>query len=136
MIDERMSEIGELIRTQDNRITEAPLFAVQERRRIYGIDPAYTDDVTWLDSEYVEAEPDVARCLERAYRTGKGPSGWTRTGYRDVWEFVTACFTEQGCKEYLAANGHNHGETRIYAYGSFRNREWQDVRVHLMGLAL
>lgn len=53
----------------------------------------------------------------------------------DVWEFVTACFTEKGCKDYLAVNGHNLTEPRIYAAGSYRNEEFRTVREYLLGLA-
>jgi hypothetical protein len=51
------------------------------------------------------------------------------------WDFVTACFTEQGCKDYLARDGHNLKEPRIYAAGSYRNSEWQAVRNYLAALA-
>lgn len=52
------------------------------------------------------------------------------------WEFVTACLTEHGCKEYLRFNGHNLGETRIYAESGFRNQEVQMLRLILMGGAV
>lgn len=131
-----LADVGRLIATQDNRITEAPIFAVQERRRIYGVDDSGNEEgFEWRDDDWELAPTHVADALEHRYAfTGEEPTGWSRHGFVEVWEFVTACFTEQGCKDYLAANGHNHRETRIYAYGSFRNAEWQAVRDHLITL--
>lgn len=134
---EALERVGELIRTQDNRATQAPIFAVQQRKRIYGMDPDYTDDIAWIDSanDYDEADERTARRLEAIHRsTGKERDGWTRTGYRDEWEFVTACFTEAGCAEFIRINGHNLTDPRIYAYGSWRNAEWNAVRDHLAAL--
>lgn len=54
--------------------------------------------------------------------------------YRDEWVFVTACFTEQGCKDYIARDGHNLIEPRIYAEGSYRNLEFQELRKMLLAL--
>jgi hypothetical protein len=134
-----MTRIGNLIKTQDNRCTDAPIFIVEERKRIYGIDPEYADDeIVWLDglNGNEEASEEEAAKLEAKYQEDlEEPEGWTRTGYIDRWEFVTACFTEQGCKEFLRVDGHNHGVTRIYAAGSYRNAEWRAVRDYLIGLA-
>ena len=71
--------VGELIRTQDNRITSNPIFVVEQKRG-------------------------------------------------NAWTFVTACLTEQGCKDYLAVDGHNLTNPRIYGPGGFRNQEWQNLR--------
>lgn len=111
--NEALARIGDLLRTQDNRITNAPIFVVQQKRRIYGISREYTDDFEVITGDY-------------------GPT--RRVGYLDTWEFVTACFTEQGCKDYIALNGHNLKEPRIYAEGSFRNHEWRAVRDYLMSV--
>ena len=56
--------------------------------------------------------------------------------YQDTWHFVTACFTEVGCNDYIRLNGHNHrGKLRVYADSSYRNEEFRTVRAFLMGLA-
>ena len=82
-----------------------------------------------------EADDEGREELEELDKDGSVPSGWERSYYRDRWEFVTACFTEQGCKDYIAANGHNLTEPRIYAYGSYRNNEFRAVRSALTGMA-
>ena len=126
-----LAEIGHDIRTQDNRITALPVFVVQQKRRVYGMDPAYSDEIVWVDSDG-EALPEEVAALDAEYEeTGDEPDGWTRTSYIDVWEFVTCCFTENGCNDYIEANRHNLKEPRVYAYSGHRNREWETVRDYL-----
>jgi hypothetical protein len=87
-----LKAIGAAIVAQDNRATNAPIFAVQQRNRIYGLDTDYTEDVVWIEDggDYAEAEPWRAVWLDRMHaRTGETPEGWRRVGYRDEWEFVT-----------------------------------------------
>jgi len=104
-----LSDISDRLRTQDNRCTAEPMFCVQEKIRDRGYDAQYADgDTIWIDMEsgdYVEVPPHTP--------------GSEEFGYRDRWETVMVCFTEQGCKDYLELNGHNHKETRIFV-GSFR----------------
>lgn len=136
MCIDRMKTIGELIRSQDNRATDAPLFIVQKKERIYGFDPSYSDNYVWLDTgnDCYEATSEEAIELDRKEDNDEDLDGWVKTAYQDRWEFVTACFTEQGCKDYITINGHNLGETRIYAEGSYRNEEFRAVRKFLMEL--
>ena len=136
----KMRAIGKLLRSQDNQATDAPIFIVQEKRRFYGLDPDYADDsdIIWIDSpnDYVEATPEEHAELEAKYENGDPiDDGWTRTAYKDEWRFVTACFTEEGCRKYLRVNGHNLRETRIYVDGSYRNEEFRAVRAFLISLA-
>lgn len=138
-IPKELRDIGELLRTQDNRITDQPMFIVQQRRRITGLDTDFCENIVWLHSEdeYSEADKEKRNSLEAEYQeTGRQPAGWLRAGYSDELEFVTACFTEQGCKDYLARDGHNLNEPRIYADGSYRNAEFRTVRNWLMSLAV
>lgn len=125
--------IIENLKTQDNRATYIPIFVVQQKKRDYGYDPNYSDYHVWLDEECREADAEESSKLDKEYnRTYKEPEGWTRTSYVDRWEFVTACFTEQGCKDYLELNGHNLKETRIYVESGRRNKEWEIVRNRLL----
>lgn len=113
-IPPQIAAIIERLHTQDNRITANPLFAVRQKRRIYGLDTDYCDNAAWiLDGETITVGPGE-----------KPPPGARKVGYLDKWEFVTGCFTEQGCKDFIACNGHNLNEPDIYAYGGYRNAEW------------
>lgn len=128
------TNIGERLRTQDNRITALPIFAVQQRLRIYGMEDEYSEHVVWLDccNDYREATPEEHEKFEALHNDGEEVEDWQRTGYRDVWEFVTCCLTEQGCKDYIKVNGHNLKEPRIYAYSGYRNAEWEKLREYFL----
>jgi hypothetical protein len=143
-----LQAIGQDIRAQDNRCTDIPIFIVREKKRLYGVDPDYDSShvVVWIDqdNEYAEADAEERTRLEAAWEeSGDVPEGWTRTAYKEYWEFVTACFTEAGCKEYLRCNAHNLSETqispvdpRVFAASSFRNDEFRVVRKFLNTLVL
>lgn len=139
VIPDELRRIGHLLRTQDNLCTDQPLWIVQQKRIIIGIDPAWNDGddhIVWLieDQEIYKGDEEFAE-LEKAYEDdGTVPEDYTRSAFHETWEFVTACFTEQGCKDYLARDRHNLKEPRIYADGSYRNAEYRVLRNWLMSL--
>jgi hypothetical protein len=124
-----ISEIAREVLTQDNRMTNLPIFVVQQRRRILGIDLNYAPDTVWMteDHEY-EASPDDLKEIQRQIEQGKDVVGWEELGYVDVWEHVTSCFTNKGAEEYIKVNGHNLTEPRIYVASGYRNAEWAAMR--------
>lgn len=129
--------IAALLATQDNRATSWPVYVVEKRRRIYGIDPTYGLPVVWLDgcNDSEEASEELAVSLEAGYAKALNePDGWTRTSYVDVWEFDAAFFTEAAAEAYLAANQHNLRVARVFVHSAHRNREWQTVVKHLRAL--
>lgn len=128
---EWLAQVRHNLHTQDNRITAHPMFVVQQRVRVYGFDPAYTGQgIAWLYEgvEQSADSPELRIARDEYWQTNIVPDGWTTTAWKDRWEFVTACFTEQGCKDYLKADGHNLTDPRIYVASGHRNREWQLVR--------
>jgi hypothetical protein len=132
-----LPQIGERIRTQDNRFTADPIFLVQERHCYYGVDVQYDPPIAWLyEDESVEVAEDLAKSLETAYQHGeKEPDGYCRVGYHETWEFVQPFFTEAAAELYIKQNGHRHrGSLRTYVDCAFRNYEWQTVRKYLMEL--
>lgn len=121
--------IAENLRTQDNRCTADPMFCVQGRRRIFGMDPQWCDDVVWVDTY------DGARQVDPPDDIDNPPEHYIETGYIDVWETLAVCFTEQGCKEHLKLNEHNYRryeEVRIYADTFNRNPEMIAIREFLL----
>ncbi len=125
--------IGELIRTQDSRITDQPMFVVFQKREIIGSDEHSPSRICWVwDGE--EVSELRAKRLEALYQDGRDTRGYDRYAMQEVDEFVTACFTEHACKDFLRQNGHNLRLPYIYACGSFRNNEYQLVRNWLAGI--
>ena len=131
-IPEELYRIGELLRTQDNRITADPMFCIQGRRRVWGVAEGFEDGSAWIDKNGGEGEevPEPADVDDP-------PDGIEEMFYKDIWETIMVCFTEDGCKEHLRQNGHNYRhfeETRIYVESFYRNPEMQAIRKFLMDL--
>ena len=135
IVNKKMKEIGRLIKTQDNRITDQPIFVVEESKLII-TDPDYGYDAEeWVNMEgcdYETASETKARRLDALAEDFRDTGKWKKFFYKETWEFLTACFTESGCIDYLRLNGHRLGKTRIYAYGNFRNYEYQSIRKFLL----
>lgn len=131
-----LSAIGELIRTQDNRITDQPFFAVMTKREIVASEDHDCDRICWVENQsgnYVEATETQHRRLEAIYQAKyEVRDGWDRYAMKEIDVFVTGCFTEQGCKDYINKNGHNLNKPFICAFGSYRNDEYQTVRKFIM----
>lgn len=133
-IDEIMDEllsIGNLICNQSNRLTDQPMFIVQQKKIIWGMDSSYSDMYKWSESDsgdYCEADDHKIIELENLDENFESTDPWSKVYYCEQWVFVTACFTEKGCKDYIKRDGHNLNEPRIYADGSYRNKEFRDVR--------
>jgi len=123
-----LKTIAHNIRTQDNRATSDPLFLVQQKGRTWGVDMAYTDTYEWVGTDDCELRPTPQQRLEFQRSGPNGDDIWDCVGYVDHWEFVTACFTESGCRDYIRANAHNLNEPRVYCVSLYRNDEMIAVR--------
>lgn len=149
MNTEILHEVGQRIATQDNRITDQPMFVVFQKREIV-VDEDYDHDrIVWVDDEGNEADEETARQLnwmrddvdghhlldDEIVLGDEDQEEWRRLAVKEIDEFVTACFTEQGCKDFLEIQGHNLRRPFIYAAGSFRNREYQQLRNLMLELA-
>lgn len=126
----------ERLHTQDNRITDNPLFAVQQRVTVGGMGNGYEDGWVWANSNSEEVQDDdLAAELNARFTAGEAePDGYRRVGFKECWEFVTGSLTEAGAQAYIDCNGHNLRQPRIYAYGSYRNAEFIALRRWLMSL--
>src|SRR5690606_28441348 len=125
---DELARIGELIRTQDNRVTDQHIFVVFQKQEVIADEDYDHDRICWV-SDGCEVDDDEAEALEsKFHETLVVPDDYQRLAVKEVDQFVTACFTEQGCKDYLKRNGHNLRQPVIYATGSFRNEEFQMVR--------
>lgn len=133
-----LHEIGERIRTQDNRITADPIFLVEEQVRIYGIDTNYDPKIAWLhEDESVEVEPRKAKRLEAKFQeTGDdSPDGYQRVGYAEEWRYVQPFFTEAAADLYVKTKSHRHrGKLRTFADSGHSNPEWKAMRAYLAQL--
>lgn len=79
-----------------------------------------------------EYDPSKYELLSRLDELGGLPDHWRRVAVKDVDSFVTACFTEQGAKDFIAAQGRNLNKPFIYASSLYRNTEMIGLREFLL----
>lgn len=116
--------IAARLQSQDNHCTADPMFCVQEKKRDIGYAVRYSkpEETVWINLKSGSLEP-----------LPPWTKGAEEFGYKNRWETVMVAFTEEGCKEYLRLNGHNHkGETRIYVDSFSRCPEMQAIRETLL----
>ncbi len=148
IIPEHIRALAERLRTQDNRCTAAPVFLVQKIVRDLSDDDHDHDGVAFFCRERADTiNADHWERVEQAYQMGDNVvhvddsryviDKLDRYCFKNRWETVTTCLTEDGAKAYLECNGHNirsYGAPRIYAESLYRNHEMIALREWLMTL--
>ena len=131
--------IGDCLITQSGRMTADPLFCVFEKREVVA-DEAYDHDyISWTDAEndHQEIDGEKRERLEALHEGCRSiPERYQRCAIKEIDSFVTACFTERGCKDFLAIQGHNLRKPFTYVTSLFRNEEMKALRTMMMGLAI
>jgi len=134
---DNIKKIIESLRTQDNRSTDQPVFCVQEREFLI-TEQGHHDTIQWFKWSHGECNrvsDRLEKALDKREISSKAiPEGYQKFHLKENWRHVQSFFTEAGAKEFITADGHNHGELRIYAGGSFRNFEFRAIRDFLLGL--
>lgn len=134
-VPEDILEIGRrmIADTKDNfHYTAHPMFRVEKRRIVTGIDLDFTDSIAWIDEDGEILDPEEAATLEAAYdKTGEVPDSYTRTGFVEEWEHVDTYLTQQAAEARI--NGGKDG--RVNVGSAYRNSEMRAVREFLMSLA-
>lgn len=131
---EFVGSLRQQLLTQDGRCTADPFFVVYSKRSVVADEEYDHDRIVWCreDDSEVEATASQHRRLEALHRDYREPKGWRRLAIKEIDHFETGCFTEQGCKDFLAIQGHNLSKPFIYAHSLYRNREMLELRKMLM----
>ena len=135
VVDE-LEKLGDRVVNEDNRCTAEPIFCVMEKEEIVVAEGYGHDRIVWVDEDGNEASPTQNGRLEALYNNCREtPDKWRRLAVAKQDRFVTACFTEQGCKDFLAVQGHNLRQPFTYAFSLFRNEEMKQLRQLMIGMA-
>lgn len=127
-INAKLPEIGNLINTQDNRYTADPFFVVFSKQEIV-VDEEYDHDrIIWVTDDGDELDDKKSARLETLHKGGRESEKYRRLAVKAIDQFETACFTEQGCKDFLKIQGHNLRRPFIYAHSFWRNHEMLAIR--------
>lgn len=112
--------------------TRDPVFCVEKRRKIAGMETDWCDDIIWIqDGE--ECSERQSAGLEREYdKTCEVPYGFTRTGYVEIWEHVTSYFTQAAAEAFIKGKGDDY---RLNIDSAYRNHEWKIARKAMLDAA-
>ena len=118
-LPDEFKKIAHELRTQDNRITNCPMFEVQEKVRDWGYHADYADGHVYIDEEGCEYE--------------KRQPGTRKVYYKDRWAKLRVFFTEAAADLYIRQMSHRHtGELRTYVEAYYRCHEMMLIRDWLM----
>jgi hypothetical protein len=135
-------DLGRRLRTQDAQFTAWPIYLVQQKRTVWGIDVDFDPPlIAWqpldatdeLHSEeeawaILVADGVEPRAVSREVRAELlEAAGFTKIGGYSYWEYVTAHFTWDAADGYIEANRHRLTEPRVYVDSQYRCPEWQMV---------
>lgn len=140
--NQELRTIAEQLRTQDNAITENPIFMVQQRRRLYGYNSdEYSQEgcssgVQWFNDDNDEASESQHKQLQKYWREHHDePDGWRRVGFIDLWENAQPFLTRCAADRYITENRHNLRAPRVFVESGYRNKEWAFLRDFIQSLA-
>lgn len=127
---EFLSGLAAQLRSQDNEYTASPIYCIQERVLVAGIDTDYTSTVGWFNEGDL-ADEHMTRVLDRYYRRyGKEPREWTRTGYEWCWHYTGTFYLTREAADAYVGDSRSH---RVYVDSACRNSELREVRRLLSG---
>jgi len=132
MHNEFLKNLSHELNTQNNRCTASPLFCVQQKKRIYGMDSGYSEGCIYQwrdDPEYFwETEREALDGLKRDDLPEEDFDDYIEEIYYvEIWDFVTAHLTEKAAQRYIDENRHNLNEPRIYVTSQYRCDEFNKV---------
>jgi len=96
-------------------ITAHPIFIVEERLRVYGMDHDHAEGRVHLNRDRDECDPNDYDADETV-------------GYKDIWKWVQPFFTRQAAQQFIDQHSHNLSSPRIYVASGHNNVQWQEVR--------
>ena len=112
--------------------TSDPIFTVEKRNLIAGLDLDYTDNIGWF-CEGEQVDDEDAAALEAAYQeSGNVPDNYTRTGIEETWEHFATYVTLEAAREFVNKKGDRY---RVYVDSGCRNHEWKALRAFLLQIA-
>jgi hypothetical protein len=152
-----LTEMSNLMRTQNNRGTQYPLFIIQEMQdiitgedrgdRVIYFNSGDQKDITIEQFEALEqaqeddcSDEEIEQLLEEVGMDGLGDfdsSEWERLEVKQEWvhrDDAGVFFTEKACNDHIAANSHHYRIVRSYVISAWRNPEMQEVMKMILKL--
>lgn len=142
MDKEFLSEIGKKMISQNNRMTQYPLFVVQEKYEFF-----VGSDGNW-DGYHRKGDHDSElfcdSCKKIRDDGGEVPDNCNGCESECFWHYeeidlfrleAGVFFTAEACEEHIRLNNYHYNQPRSYAISAWRNEEMQSVMQYLCTLA-
>lgn len=133
---EKLKNIAQRMKGQDNYATRNPIYTVQKAIRIYGVEYGYDYD----GSEFINSEQELyfdnLREVQEFLTSEDGRefkfNDFTEVNYKIVYETVQFFFSEEGAKQYISGQENNY---RIYVISAWDNEEINTIQEILENLS-
>lgn len=133
-----LRQIGAEMVTQDNLMTNIPLFNVYELRKEPGYMPEFAQGMVWYGTSYREViyEERIQRELDAEFsKTGIEPEGYKKVGFRDKKSYVTTFFTMKAAEQFIKENGRNLVRPFVYVDSGWNNEEMVEMRSAILAVS-
>ncbi len=140
IIPEFIRSLSSSLHSQDCQCTADPIFIVEQKRIVAGLDVDYVDDpseIVWCceDRMYFAGDSHFKELETQYQEANLVPDEYMRTGFFKQWDFVQPFFTQAAADAFIAKHGHKFdGEFRVSVESAYRNEEWQQVAYWLAHL--
>lgn len=123
--------------TQDGQCTADPVYLVEQKRRIYGLDGGYCDDYVWYNIENdCEADEDLAKRLDESewdFKENEEFAGWQKVYYIDEWQYLQFFLTRKAADKFIENNKHRYrNPLRVMVDSAWRNEEILKLREFIL----
>lgn len=132
--------------------TADPIFMVQKKELIFGLEDGYADYYVWVDTsddgDVFETDEELEERINEDFEetglrydeyflahdyeiTINGHIAFKKFGVKEFWQTVNCHFTREGAEAFIERKKHDYSELRIYVDTQYWSREWRDV-VHAL----
>ncbi len=116
----------------NDHCTANPIFIVQQKKRMSGMDGSYVDDYVWInfDRGHGEADERTARrldALDDDIFKERDLKGWEKIYYIDIWEYVSAHLTKEAAEAFIARKKHDYDQLRVYVDSQYHCWEYNAI---------
>lgn len=128
--------------------TADPVFLVQEKELIYGLEDGYADYYVWFytsdDGDVFETDEELEERINKDFEevglrydeyflahdheiTIDGHIAFKKIGVKEIWSTVNCHFTREAAEAFIKRKGHDYKNLRIYVDSQYWCEEWCNV---------
>jgi hypothetical protein len=113
----------------NDHFTANPIFIVQKKERICGLDSDYASDYVWINAsnDHEEADERTAKRLDAIDDAGRTTGNWDKVYYIVQWSYVCAHLTREAALAFIKRKQHDYKELRVYVDSQYHCWEYNTI---------